>query len=514
MDQMMIKHYIQGIRNNGANDWKPAEYLLIELTGKTEWTGSQCKSFGRSIFEHYIENSEDLELILAVSGFLNDKYKYLSTASERREEYINNLSKDNRDRKYKNAYPSSLRRSTENKIINKIVSRIQEDMEEGKTSELIKKWAYNNENADTTNFPLGESVKTDTDDTTNDEISEKSSVNEKGRTNETDIDSRAENSTNKETLSNVGDGFSTDKGCNNYKVEYHFSPFLLNLKFVGIVVIPILAVIGFCLYLELIPASTPDTASVSDTASTPSITEIFVSADDIELEVGECCGLAVCFLPIEANKSDLCYDTSDPNVATVSNNGVVLAQGNWDGDGIRTVNIQIWTESGASTTKSITVRKSEASRIPSTIDVDDVIFSYTLEMSVRPVGGTKADWTDSLAVKIGDEVEYQIAYRNTSGVDQRDVMIKDTLPSNLEYIPGSTRLWSATIDGEVVDDTILTTAINIGHYAPNANAYVRFRAKVVDQNLVCGRNILVNWVKGTVNDEVLQDFANVIVYDE
>lgn len=143
--------------------------------------------------------------------------------------------------------------------------------------------------------------------------------------------------------------------------------------------------------------------------------------------------------------------------------------------------------------------------------VYDTEDNFSLRKTVRHAGTTGHNWVDELNdVKIGDELEYQIAYRNTGTVDQMNVMVIDALPANIEYIPGTTKLWNADIDGATNrEDTIMTTGVNIGNYAPGANAYIRFRAKVVDNTLACGSNTLNNWAKASVNDLVLQDFASV-----
>lgn len=141
----------------------------------------------------------------------------------------------------------------------------------------------------------------------------------------------------------------------------------------------------------------------------------------------------------------------------------------------------------------------------------EVVGGFYLRNTVRHAGTKGNNWVDELNdVKIGDELEYQIAYKNTSTVDQHNVMIIDALPANIEYIPGTTKLWNANVDGATNrEDTIMTTGVNIGTYGPGANAYVRFRAKVVDENLACGSNTLNNWAKGSTEGIALQDFASV-----
>ncbi len=147
--------------------------------------------------------------------------------------------------------------------------------------------------------------------------------------------------------------------------------------------------------------------------------------------------------------------------------------------------------------------------------VYDGIDNFTLHHTVRHLG-TGNSWADHLEdVEIGEEIEYQIEYRNTGTYDQMNVMIVTLLPDCLEYIPGTTKLWNSNVDGATDrGDTIGTTGVNIGDYSPGANAYVRFRARVIDVGLAYGSNTKNNWVKGSTNDIVLQDVAAITVYKE
>ena len=126
--------------------------------------------------------------------------------------------------------------------------------------------------------------------------------------------------------------------------------------------------------------------------------------------------------------------------------------------------------------------------------------------------GTK-EWSEMVDAKIGDEVEFQIEYRNLLNEQADNVMIRDVLPNNLEYVQDSTYLYNASHQSGVKLDgnTVTTTGINIGSYSPNGNAYVRFTAKVVNKNLVCGKTQLVNWAASTVNSKVTKDDASVVV---
>lgn len=137
--------------------------------------------------------------------------------------------------------------------------------------------------------------------------------------------------------------------------------------------------------------------------------------------------------------------------------------------------------------------------------------STKLTKQVR-IKGTK-DWSEAVDAKIGDEVEYQIAYTNLLSSQVNNVMIRDVLPTNVAYVNDSTYLYNSNYQSGVrlKDNTLTTTGINIGSYATNGNAYVRFTGKVTDKTLACGKNQLVNWASATVNGEVFKDDASVMV---
>ncbi len=134
-----------------------------------------------------------------------------------------------------------------------------------------------------------------------------------------------------------------------------------------------------------------------------------------------------------------------------------------------------------------------------------------LSKTVR-LKGTKT-WSEAVDAKIGDEVEFQIEYVNFTADVVNNVMIRDVLPTNLEYVNGSTVLYNANHQSgvKVVEDTVTTSGINIGSYSAKGNAYVRFTTKVVNKTLVCGSNQLVNWASSTVNSKVTKDDASVMV---
>ena len=138
-------------------------------------------------------------------------------------------------------------------------------------------------------------------------------------------------------------------------------------------------------------------------------------------------------------------------------------------------------------------------------------YNYDIAKTVRKAG-TK-DWSETLAVKVGDTVEYQIAYKNTEAATVNNVMVKDVLPNNVEYVKGSTVLYNAAhaSGAKVNDDKLVSTGINIGNYTAGSNAYIRFQAKVVDKNLACGDNTITNWGQIGVGQTTKQDAATITV---
>ena len=133
-----------------------------------------------------------------------------------------------------------------------------------------------------------------------------------------------------------------------------------------------------------------------------------------------------------------------------------------------------------------------------------------IEMVAR-VEGDK-EWLPAVYAEVGDVVEFEICYINYSDT-VNDVMARVVLPTNTEYVDGSTVLYNSNYqDGiKVSDDTLPTTGINIGGYNYRGNAYVRFKAIVKDKTLVSGRTLLYYWSSFTVNRVVFKDSAAVVV---
>ena len=143
---------------------------------------------------------------------------------------------------------------------------------------------------------------------------------------------------------------------------------------------------------------------------------------------------------------------------------------------------------------------------------------FTVKTMVRHAD--KKEWGESIDAEVGDQVEFQIEYNNTSTETQTNVMIRDVLPGNLKYVPNTTKLYNSnhlnwakvTPDGDIV-----TRGINIGSYlgSPDGrsggNAFVRFTAEVVDSNLEEGINTIENSVWVGVNETTIEDSIKINV---
>lgn len=134
---------------------------------------------------------------------------------------------------------------------------------------------------------------------------------------------------------------------------------------------------------------------------------------------------------------------------------------------------------------------------------------YTVSKLVRNITKGEEDFAETTKAEIGDEVEYEIYYENTSEGIQKGVTVVDKLAANLEYIEGSTELYNTEFpNGAKAEDKITTSGLNIGSYDKGANAYLYFRAKVVDKSLDCGENEIPNWAQISINGKtVKQDGA-------
>lgn len=139
---------------------------------------------------------------------------------------------------------------------------------------------------------------------------------------------------------------------------------------------------------------------------------------------------------------------------------------------------------------------------------------FTMSKMVSKHGENK--WVESYTAQPGETVDFLIQYKNVGEIQHDDVTIRDTLPEGLAYVTGSTTYGNSIHpSGTKASDNITGTGINIGSYAPGANAWVIFSAKVANvDDLDCGLNSLVNNAKVTTGGGSISDDATVTVTKE
>lgn len=137
--------------------------------------------------------------------------------------------------------------------------------------------------------------------------------------------------------------------------------------------------------------------------------------------------------------------------------------------------------------------------------------SFETTKQVRKAG--EKTWAESVNVKAGETVEYQLKYKNTGAVRHNNVVMQDTLPKGLSYVPGSSSLMNGTNPNglKISDNVVTATGVNVGDYNPGAAAYVKFSAKAEAKDITCGVSTLVNKVRTTANGGYMEDTANVVI---
>ena len=143
-------------------------------------------------------------------------------------------------------------------------------------------------------------------------------------------------------------------------------------------------------------------------------------------------------------------------------------------------------------------------------------YEFAVETKVRLADNEDETWQDTVEAKVGDKVEFQIQYKNTSNYMQQGVSMMDVLPSNLRYVDGTAKLYNVVYPNGATftEGALVTTGVKIGNYTASSNAFIRFTAEVVDDELVHGSNALYNWGQVGVVSTVIQDHATVMVYND
>lgn len=135
--------------------------------------------------------------------------------------------------------------------------------------------------------------------------------------------------------------------------------------------------------------------------------------------------------------------------------------------------------------------------------------NFAVKATVRLAG--EKNWSECIDAKVGDKIELQIEYTNTSSERQDGVALRDILPANLRYIKGSTKIKNAKYPNgnNIREDYLVTDGLKIGNYNPDANAYLMFTVEVVDDDLSEGLNTIENVVSGGIENTIIEDSVKI-----
>lgn len=138
--------------------------------------------------------------------------------------------------------------------------------------------------------------------------------------------------------------------------------------------------------------------------------------------------------------------------------------------------------------------------------------NFTMEKLVSKHGANK--WSDNYTAKPGETVDYLLKYKNTGEAQQDNVTFRDKLPTDTSYVNGSAVYGNSKFPaGTKASDNVTGVGVNVGSYAPGANAWMVFSAKVADNGALdkCGNNTLTNTASVTTPSGSKSDTAMVTV---
>lgn len=103
--------------------------------------------------------------------------------------------------------------------------------------------------------------------------------------------------------------------------------------------------------------------------------------------------------------------------------------------------------------------------------VQPAVIGINKQVALVTAGGNP--YVENVTAKNGDTVSFSLGLTNTGGSAATNVVVKDVLPSGLEFISGSTKL-----NGNAIADTLFTTGVKIDSLAVGAVPTITFQAKV------------------------------------
>ena len=117
-----------------------------------------------------------------------------------------------------------------------------------------------------------------------------------------------------------------------------------------------------------------------------------------------------------------------------------------------------------------------------------------LTIEVRKKDEAEPIWGDKVYAIPGESFRFRIGVSNMSSEMFKNLTLRNILPTGLSYISGSTQIYNAKHPkGVTLSDNIITDmGVNIGDYAPGANAWIYFDATTPE--IPSSKNIALLWV--------------------
>ena len=125
---------------------------------------------------------------------------------------------------------------------------------------------------------------------------------------------------------------------------------------------------------------------------------------------------------------------------------------------------------------------------------------FIINKMVQLDGGS--DWYETVTAKAGEKIRYRIQFKNTGETTLENVVIRDIIPANVNYVAGTTILYNAKGEQSNPGDGIVSTdGIKIGNYNPGEEATIYFYATVSSSLDECADYTFTNVVKGKYNND-------------
>jgi len=88
---------------------------------------------------------------------------------------------------------------------------------------------------------------------------------------------------------------------------------------------------------------------------------------------------------------------------------------------------------------------------------------------------SKGDTIEKSNVNVsrGDTMEFILRVRSASSLAANNVIVRDVMPAGLSYVNNSTSL-----NGNIIQDGIINSGVNIGYLSPNQEAVLKFKAVI------------------------------------